>query len=132
MVIKLKEFRNAYGYSQQDLAEALGVSQSAVSRTEGVGAELTGPQIEKLCAKFGKDKVMKFVGDSDEQNIVEAAKRKGALGELSPLQVIRILQETIELQKKNLEAQQQIISSQSNLIEEYKKLVEDMKKEIHG
>ena len=62
MQINLKAFRDAYGYTQQDLAKALGKSQSAVSRTEGVGAELTGPQIEKLCAKFGKDKVLKFVG----------------------------------------------------------------------
>lgn len=130
MVIKLKEFRDAYGYSQQDLAEALGVSQSAVSRTEGVGAELSGPQIEKLCERFGKEKVMKFVGNTEETDIIEAAKRKGIPTELNPLQVISILKETIQIQKKNIEAQQEIISAQTKVIEEYKKLVEDMKKEM--
>lgn len=64
MNINLKEFRDAYGYSQQDLADALCVSQSAVSRTENVGAELSGPQIERLCERFGKEKVMPFVNQA--------------------------------------------------------------------
>ena len=124
MIIKLKEFRDAYGYSQQDLASALSVSQSAVSRMEAVGSELSGPQIEKLCAKFGKEKVMTFVYSSTDAS--ELAKKAGIPTELSPLQVINILKETIQLQKDNMEAQQKIITAQAKLIEEYKKVIEDL------
>ena len=62
MNIRLKDFRLANEIPQADLAKLFGLSQSAVSRLEAIGRDLSDIQIGKLCEKYGKDKVMKFVG----------------------------------------------------------------------
>ena len=62
MKFRLKDFRQSKNLFQSDMAELLGTNQSTVSRMElRKSAELSLPQYESLCNKFGKEEVDKFV-----------------------------------------------------------------------
>ena len=51
---RLKELRSAKGLSQMQLAEAVGISQSAVAKWELGKTEPTATAIVKLAAFFGE------------------------------------------------------------------------------
>lgn len=56
-MFKLKEFRNAHGLFQSQMAEILGTTQSSLSRMETEKIELTIAQYQKLYDKFGIEEV---------------------------------------------------------------------------
>lgn len=65
---------------QSELAELFGTNQSVISRMENQFAELNEVQYKKLCDKFGKEEVQRYVGESplkEATNLVSRrAKRK--------------------------------------------------------
>lgn len=111
MNIRLKEFRLAIGKSQQDVADVLGITQSALSRTEALGRDLSDIQIGKLCEAFGREKVMKFVGTPAPPE-VNLPKTEYTLGE-----AFTMLSETVKTQSRTIEAQQTTIEAQRREIE---------------
>lgn len=106
MNIRLKDFRLAYGIKQEDVAEVLGISQSAYSRTEVLGRDLAGIQIEKLCEKWGKEKVMRFVGTPASPEVILPK------AEYTIAEAFTMLSETVKTQSRTIEAQQATIEAQ--------------------
>lgn len=112
MNIRLKEFRIANEIPQADLAELFGLSQSAVSRLEAIGRDLSDIQIGKLCEKYGREKVMKFVGNPAPPE-VNLPKREYSLEE-----AFAMLAETNKNLSRTIEAQQTTIEELRKQIRE--------------
>ncbi len=112
MNIRLKDFRLTYGINQADVAEVLGISQSALSRTEALGRDLADIQIGKLCERWGKEKVMRFVGTPASPEVI-LPKAEYSLGE-----AFTMLSETVKTQSQIIEAQHTTIEKQRREIEE--------------
>lgn len=61
MKINIKDFRQAQGLYQSQMAELLGLNQSNISRAEIKGyLELTYPMLQTLYEKYGQKEVDKF------------------------------------------------------------------------
>lgn len=112
MNIRLKEFRLANGKKQQEVADVLGITQSALSRTEALGRDLSDIQIGKLCKEFGREVVMKFVGNPAPPE-VNLPKTEYTLGE-----AFTMLSDTVKTQSRTIEAQQTTIEEQRREIKE--------------
>lgn len=112
MNIRLKEFRLANEISQADVAKELGLSQSALSRTEALGRDLSDIQIGKLCERWGKEEVMKYVGNPAPPK-VNFPKTEYTLGE-----AFSMLSDTVKTQSRTIEAQQTTIEEQRREIKE--------------
>ena len=111
MNIRLKEFRIANEIPQEKLAKSLGLSQSAVSRLEALGRDLSDIQIGKLCEKYGREEVMKFIGTSAP--LVNLPK-----GEYSLEEAFTMLAETNKNLSRTVEAQQATIEEMRRQINE--------------
>lgn len=59
-MFKLYEFRKAHEMYQADLADIIGLTQSAISRMEKEGADLSKAQYQKLYERFGQEDVDAF------------------------------------------------------------------------
>jgi len=73
MKFRLKDFRQAHGLFQSDMADLLGLTQSTVSRAElkEGGIELTYPQRMTLFEKYGEEEVSSFfIEEEKEINII--------------------------------------------------------------
>lgn len=112
MNIRLKEFRIANEIPQAELADLFGLSQSAVSRLEAIGRDLSDIQIGKLCEKYGREKVMKFVGTPSPPE-VNLPKREYSLEE-----AFTMLSDTVKTQSRTIEAQQTTIEEMRKKIDE--------------
>lgn len=112
MNIRLKEFRLANEISQADVAKVLGLSQSALSRTEALGRDLSDIQIGKMCEAFGREEVMKFVGNPALPE-VNYPKAENSLSE-----AFIMLSDTVKTQSRTIEAQQTTIEEQRREIKE--------------
>lgn len=64
-MFKLKDFRKSHKLFQSDIAEILGVGQSAISRMEIRPVELTSVQYRALYEKFGKEDVDSYRLDAN-------------------------------------------------------------------
>lgn len=73
-MFKLKEFRLAHSLFQSQMAEILGLTQSAISRLETEKIDLTIAQYNILYDKFGKEDVDAF--KVDPNTYVEAIGNK--------------------------------------------------------
>ena len=112
MNIRLKDFRLANEISQARIAQVLGLSQSALSRTEALGRDLSDIQIGKLCEEFGRDNVMKFVGNPAPPE-VNLPKREYSLED-----AFTMLSDTVKTQSRTIEAQQTTIEEMRKQINE--------------
>ena len=112
MNIRLKDFRDANKLQQSDLVEVLGISQSAISRLEALGRDLSPTQIERLCAKYGEEVIMKFAGHPSPA-VVNPPKQEYTLPE-----AFAMLSETCKAQARTMEAQAEIINRMREKIEE--------------
>lgn len=84
MKIRLKDLRQSHGMFQSDMAALLGLNQSTVSRLElHPVAELTFPQYNALCERFGQEDVMRFIDDGTEEN------RGRAVNDSTAMEVIK-------------------------------------------
>ncbi len=66
-MFKIYEFRKAHEMYQSEFAEIVGLTQSAISRIEKDGLDLSKSQMEKLYERFGKEDVDAFC--TDDRNI---------------------------------------------------------------
>ena len=112
MNIRLKEFRLAIGKNQQAVADVLGITQSALSRTEALGRDLSDIQIGKLCEKWGKEEVMKYVGNPAPPEVI-LPKAEYTLSD-----AFTMLSDTVKTQSRTIEAQQTTIEEQRREIKE--------------
>ncbi len=117
MNIRLKDFRDANKLQQSDLVEVLGISQSAISRLEALGRDLSPTQIERLCAKYGEEEIMKFAGHPAPA-VVNQPKQEYTLPE-----AFAMLSETCKTQSRTIEAQADIINRMRDMID---KLTEEV------
>lgn len=112
MNIRLKDFRDANKLQQGDLVEVLGISQSAISRMEALGRDLSQTQFEKLCAKYGEEEVMRFAS-VPASAVVNPLKHEYTLPE-----AFTMLSETCKAQARTMEAQAEIINRMREKIDE--------------
>ena len=112
MNLRLKDFREEYKKSQADVADVLGISQSALSRTEALGRDLSDIQIGKLCEAFGREEVMKFIGKPapPEVNLPKA--------EYTLTEAFGMLSDTVKTLSRTIEAQHTTIEEQRREIKE--------------
>ena len=82
-MFKLKEFRNAHGLFQAQMAEILGTTQSTLSRMETEKIELNITQYNKLYEKFGKDAVDAYKIDAPEIFGVDESRNRQKNGKQS-------------------------------------------------
>lgn len=75
MRFRLKDFRQAHGLYQSDMAELLGLTQSTVSRAElkEEGIELSYPQRLTLFEKYGEEDVTAFFLEDEKEKKKNAA-----------------------------------------------------------
>jgi transcriptional regulator with XRE-family HTH domain len=97
---KIREFRNAMGLYQNDMAEIIGISQSNLSRYEMNGVDLTNEAIDKLRKRFGKENVDAFLTDSPQQirDMEIPASRKDHMTMLDLVTIVKKQNETINKQ----------------------------------
>jgi transcriptional regulator with XRE-family HTH domain len=112
MNVRLKDFREANKLQQGDLVEVLGISQSAISRMEALGRDLSPMQIERLCAKYGEEEVKKFAS-TPAPAVVNPFKQEYTLPE-----ALTMLSETCKAQARTMEAQAEIINRMREKIDE--------------
>ena len=75
-MIRLKDFRRENKIFQTELAEVLGVSQSAISRMEGNELELTKEQYQKLYDKYGREIIEPYIYEEEtDSRLIEILKK---------------------------------------------------------
>ena len=76
-VLKLKALRVEYGFSQEDVAKALGITIATYSRKENKINNFTAEEVKKLLALFkdSKGEVLRIFFNSEVAEIV--TKQKG-------------------------------------------------------
>ena len=114
MYIRLKALRAAHDLLQAELGEKIGVSQSVLSRMEKNHSELDDEQMERLIKEFGREEVMKFVGEtpSTRTKLVPIPET------LTLEQAVVMLSHVNELQAETIKIQQETIAFQAKLLAE--------------
>lgn len=70
ILINLRDFRKSHNLKQSDVAEILGVGQSAISRMEMRPVQLTSIQCRALYERFGQEEVDLYKVDGSHSNVV--------------------------------------------------------------
>lgn len=63
----LRKLRIQHGYTQQEVADVIGVTKSTISKYEKGQRNLSGDHIEKLSELFGADRIYIFTGKTKEE-----------------------------------------------------------------
>lgn len=106
-MFKLREFRNAHGLKQSELAEILDYTQSGISRMETEKIELSRAQYQKLYDVYGKEDVDSFHVDMepvDMNAVINEAQIKGLQQNIDLLEIIKKQNETLCEHVRNQDA----------------------------
>lgn len=114
MYIRLKALRAAHNLLQEDLGGIIGVSQSVLSRMEKKHTELDEVQMERLIKEFGREEVLKFVGETPQTRKILAPIPET----LTLEQAVAMLSHVNELQAETIKIQQDTIVMQAKLLAE--------------
>lgn len=129
MKIRLKDFRQAQGLYQADLARIIGCKQYTISRMElRESTELTSSQLQKLTDRFGEEEVNKFMGDghatfinSNNVNKGNGTQNNGTSGaSTSAIDIIRKQNDVIE----------RLINKQTEITDRLLSLVQKMEERL--
>ena len=112
MNIRLRDFRDANKLQQGDLVRVLGITQSAISRMEALGRDLSQSQFERLCAEYGEEEVMKFANQSAPA-VANSPKQIYTLPE-----AFGMLSETCKALARTMESQAEIINKMREKIDQ--------------